>query len=50
MSDPVNDHLVRFSLSLVDNRHRVEPDLERKKNWQPLATSRLNGLTWNTAS
>jgi hypothetical protein len=31
MSDPVNDHLVRFSLSLVDNRHRVEPDLEEEE-------------------
>jgi hypothetical protein len=27
----MHDHIVRYSLSLVDNRHRLEPDLEEEE-------------------
>jgi hypothetical protein len=41
----MHDHIVRYSLSLVDNRHRLEPDLEEEEfaaigyvtaQWAPL--------------
>jgi hypothetical protein len=31
MNDPMDDHVVRFSISLIDNRHRLEPDLEQEE-------------------